>query len=245
MGWNELAQVAERNLAIVDTRDAAACDVSPAQILGLRRKGVLEDWHPGVYGIAGVPRDLLGRRELAASRAAGPLAVVSHESAAILHGCRDVARPPLVHLLVPRGHECRVRGAFVHSATWLPRAHLASVGPIPVTLPERALAERSVRIADERLARAVYDPWRLGLISPMVLGGVIDGLPRLPGRRRFQPILASADPRLQDARSVPEIDGFVALNAQGSGCQRSTTPCSMSSAGCGTSSTTPGRRSGS
>ena len=101
MGWDVLAARAEANLGVFDLADTSECGIPRHELRRLVTDGVVVRVRHGLFTLAGVP-DVPGRRELLAVRAAGPLAVVSHESAARLHGLRNVRHPPVVHLLVPR-----------------------------------------------------------------------------------------------------------------------------------------------
>jgi hypothetical protein len=68
--------------------------------------------HPGVYVLAGAP----GTRMLqlwVAVLAAGSDAVVSHESAALLHGARGLPASPIT-LTAPHGSHHRLASITVH-----------------------------------------------------------------------------------------------------------------------------------
>jgi very-short-patch-repair endonuclease len=120
--------------------------------------------HDGVYSL--VPRELLTRRGhwMAAVLAGGSGAVLSHRTAAALHGIRDTARTNIEVTVLGRSRTNR-RGIDIHRATILTPADITVVDNIPCTSVARTkldLAEvvsyRSLeRAFDESEARELFD----------------------------------------------------------------------------------------
>jgi hypothetical protein len=104
-----------------------------------------------VYRLAGVPVTW-EQRALAACLIAGPPAVVSHRSAAVLFGVSGF-RPGPLDITVPPGRSNRNPLATVH------RADVAATRKdgVPVTTPARTLADLARSASAELLAEAVDD----------------------------------------------------------------------------------------
>jgi hypothetical protein len=122
-------------------------------VRSLLGRGVLVSVSRGVYadaalvraGASGEPTD---DRKLAAAAAvalAGPLAVVSHQDAALLHGLALLKRPPAGVSAITRpptaerGRRLR-RGVSSHTAR-LPTRHVVIIDGIPVTSVERTVVD--------------------------------------------------------------------------------------------------------
>ena len=110
---------------------------------------------PGVYGLAGVPPSF--RRDLwVAHLAVGPASVVSHESAAALHGFTGFPMRA-VTLTAPRGSHPRVAGAVVHQLDDVQPDHHSSLAGLPVTTVERTLVDLAAVSRKGRLEAALDD----------------------------------------------------------------------------------------
>jgi hypothetical protein len=108
----------------------------------------------GVYRLAGV-RVTWEQRALAACLIAGPHAVVSHRSAAVLLGISGFRAGPL-EISVPPRRSNRNPLARVHRLTLGPRDRTVRDN-IPVTHPVRTLADLARIVAPELLEEAVDD----------------------------------------------------------------------------------------
>jgi Transcriptional regulator, AbiEi antitoxin/Protein of unknown function (DUF559) len=111
--------------------------------------------HPGVYAVGGVPSGWRGD-VWAAHLAIGPPAVVSHETALVLHGLdvRHVPRYPLT-FTVPHGANHRVPGAVLHQIDDVAHHHLVEVDRLPVTTPARAIVDLAAHVGPRRLGDLV------------------------------------------------------------------------------------------
>jgi len=105
---------------------------------------------PGVYTIAGAPPTWL-HHVWCAYLAAGPTAVVTHESALHLHGLHLQPRHPIT-LTVSHGGHHRLRGVFVHQIDDLRPHRVTEVAGLPVSTPERAVVEVAATLGRRRLA---------------------------------------------------------------------------------------------
>jgi hypothetical protein len=93
--------------------------------------------HAGVYRTGPVPLDWNGRLR-AATLAAGPLAMASHRSAALLHRLEGVSSAP-IEITVPFGRLPVPEGVIVHRSRR--QVDPVVVDAIPVTPPERTILD--------------------------------------------------------------------------------------------------------
>jgi predicted transcriptional regulator of viral defense system len=105
---------------------------------------------PGLYRLAGVPVSWR-QRALAACLVAGPGAVVSHRSAAVLWGLSGF-RPGPIEITVPNGHSVRSPLARVHRTAEVSRVVRDGV---PLTRPARTIADLAVVVGGQVLEEAV------------------------------------------------------------------------------------------
>lgn len=136
--------------------------VSRAMISRRVNDGVWERLYAGVYRLAGAPRTWK-QSLLAACRAMGEGAVVSHSPAA---GLLELVGflPRGIELSIPR-HNRRVRGIKAHRPMSLARADVTVVDAIPVTTPARTLIDLATCVDEERLEEALDDALRRRLVS--------------------------------------------------------------------------------
>jgi predicted transcriptional regulator of viral defense system len=118
-----------------------------------RATGRLHRIHRGVYSL--VPRELLKREGLymAAVLACGSGAVLSHRSAARLHGLQnyDYGR---IDVTVPKRSQRTHSGVAVHTSTTLTDADVTVVNGIPTTTIARTLFDVADLITARQLERA-------------------------------------------------------------------------------------------
>jgi predicted transcriptional regulator of viral defense system len=117
--------------------------------------GRLHRIHRGVYSL--VPRELLTREGhwLAAVFACGPKAVLSHRTAAALHGLRQNARA-LIEVTVPGRSVREHPGIQVHRSTTLTEEDVIKVRNIPCTTVARTLLDLAEVISARGMER-VFD----------------------------------------------------------------------------------------
>ena len=144
--------------------------------------------HQGVYSL--VPRELLTRRGhwMAAVLACGPRAVLSHRSAAALHGLRDTAQRR-IEVTVPRRSSRERAGIQVHRATNLTAADITIVDNIPCTSVARTLFDLGEVIARRPLERAFDQSEVLELFDLRAIEDQLDRNPTRPGARAVTQLL--------------------------------------------------------
>lgn len=157
-----VAAIAARQHGAVSIDQLRRCGLSDDAVLGRRRSGRLHRIHRGVYAVG--HRGLGFEGLLMAAALAFPgQALISHRSAAGLWRLLPPHRGPVeVSVLTPGGRAER-RGLRVHRrASLSPRAGTRRLG-IPVTTPERTIADLRASASATEVRRAIRQAEVLGL----------------------------------------------------------------------------------
>jgi len=195
-----------RLAGIVTTGQLRAAGKSARQIRAMLDDGRLVRLSVGVYATADlaelVPRLDIGALLLAAGAAVarlGPSAVVSHETAALLHGLSLLGAPPAV-LTVTRpsgvGSRSGKPGVRIHCAA-LPAEHVGGRLGVPVTTVPRTVVDLA-RMLDLRAGVVVADSaLQQKLTSRRELLAVIAACPRWRGVRTAAHVVEFADAKAE------------------------------------------------
>jgi hypothetical protein len=173
-----IAAVAASQHAVIGLDQLRSLGLPPSTIRSRAAAGRLHRIHQGVYAL--VPRVLLAREGhyMAAVLACGPGAVLSHRSAAVLHGLRDWGATK-IEVTVP-GRTGRARaGIKVHGSTTLTPADVTVIDNIPCTTVARTLFD----LADaepRRLLERAFDQAEIQQV--LDLDAINDQLARNPTR---------------------------------------------------------------
>jgi hypothetical protein len=134
-------------------------DLSPHEIVSLRRSGVLVPVARGAYVVGGHVPDAI-ERLAGASQVAAPgrdaVAVVSHRSAAVWWALRGVVALQPEVTVIGRGRN-DVEGAIVHRTDVLADLDLVRVGRLWVTSPPRTLFDLGAVCPIRTVERALED----------------------------------------------------------------------------------------
>jgi very-short-patch-repair endonuclease len=166
-----------------------ACGLSRTEVRGRVRNGRLHPLHRGVYAVGHANVALEGRF-LAAVKACGPSAVLSHFSAAALWGfMRWEDRHPEVTVVgtSPRSH----RGVRAHRALVLDRRDLTRRDGIPVTAPARTLLDLAAVLDYPRLRRAARQAQSLMRVNIPQLVEILGRLGARRGVRKLARVVAT------------------------------------------------------
>jgi len=139
--FDSLVESASDHHGYVTTLQARDMGIDPTQLRLLARRGRLEHVARGVYRIPVLPRSAHDDLAFAVAWARGR-AVISHESALVLHGFSDV-NPSVVHLTVPHDNHPRAQGSGpvrIHRRD-LPAVDVMTVDGLPVTSVARTIAD--------------------------------------------------------------------------------------------------------
>jgi len=173
-----VARRAAAQWGVVSTAELRACGLSRNAISSRVRNGWLHPLHRGVYAVGHASPPLEGRF-LAAVKACGAAAVLSHFAAAAIQGfVRWDGRYPEVTVL---GSGRRVhRGIRVHRTAVLERPDLARHEGIPITSPARTLVDLAALLEYRPLRRAVRQAQSLRRVD---IRQLTQALTRLGSRR--------------------------------------------------------------
>lgn len=156
------ARVAAAQHGIITRRQLHDEGISDHVISRLGRDGLLVRLAPGVHRWQGSPSSW-HQQAMAAVKAAGPTALVSHQSAAVLHQLAGF-RPGRLHVVVEAGVARASRRATVHRAVLTP-ADRAVVDGIPVVGVALTLVQVAATVTASRLEDALDDALCRGLVT--------------------------------------------------------------------------------
>lgn len=168
-----MAELAAGQWGVVDNKELRACGLSANAVMARRRRGTLHAVYPGVYGVGHVGLTLRGRW-LAAVKACGTDAALSHRSAAALWELTAWDEHLLPEVTVPYGRVRRIAGIAVHR-TRVPFRTLR-FDAIPVTTPARTLVDLATLLPYKPLRRAVREAMARKRVT-------VRELVAIPGRR--------------------------------------------------------------
>ncbi len=183
-----VAELAAGEWGVLSVEELAAVGLSRQAILVRVRNGRLHRVHRGVYAVghATLAREA---RWLAAVKACGTHAVLSHRSAAELWGLLErTDRLPAV--TVPERERREHAGIEVHQSARLERRDLTRRAQIPVTTPARTVLDLAAICGRRELRAAVRRGQASHLISLRRLVEVIDRLAPCRGVRKLRALLA-------------------------------------------------------
>jgi very-short-patch-repair endonuclease len=184
-----IAGLADRDHGIVDVEGLRSLGASRTQI-GRRLDAMrFVRLHRGVYAV-GHRRLTKEGWWLAAVRAIGPGAVLSHVHAAAMFDLRPAPGGRINVTVVSSGRRPR-KGIRVHSVRELPAGHVTVRNGIPVTTVARTLADLAGTVEQPQLARAVEAADALQLLDVPSVHAVSAGR---PGANRLRRLLEEDPP---------------------------------------------------
>jgi predicted transcriptional regulator of viral defense system len=207
-----IARLAERQHGVVSLAQLQLLGLSKAAVSKRSQSGRLTRIHRGVYAV-GHAR-LTGRgRWMAAVLAYGPRSVLSHRSAAALHGIRPTQRRN-TDVTLPSPSATSRPGIDVHRSTTLTDADVTTVDGIPCTSVARTLLDLA-EVVDERGVEKAID--QAEVLRVFDLREVEEVLERAGGRRGASVVRRLvADYRGPTLTDEELEEGFLALCRQAS-----------------------------
>lgn len=160
-----LHQLASRQHGLVTTNQTRRLGLSEKQIRSRLNRGLLIRISRYVLRVAGSPATP-EQQILAAVWSCGPTAVASHTTAAWLHGFDGFSHFRVVpEILVKRPATGNRALAKVHQTLKLSDRDRMTIGGIPVTRPERTLAELGASVSLSKVEQATDGALRDGVVS--------------------------------------------------------------------------------
>jgi predicted transcriptional regulator of viral defense system len=187
-----LAGLAAAQHAVIALDQARELGLSADAVRKRAAAGRLHRIHRGVYSL--VPRSLLTREGhwLAAVLACGPGAVLSHRTAAALHGLRPTAARKID--VTVRGRSGRARsGIEVHRSTTLADHDTTTVNNIPCTTVARTQLDLAQTVQGRGLERAFEQAEVMQVFDLRALEDQLARNARRPAARRVRALLDEYD----------------------------------------------------
>ena len=191
----------------MSTSELLDCGMTRSTIVRRHRAGHLHRLYRGVWAV-GHPNPPWRGHLLAAAKACGPRALLSHWSAAELWSFVDRldGRP---HVTVVGNGSRRHSGINLHTSTCLDPIDRRELDGIPVTSPARTLLDLATLLDPQRTRRAVRRALGAGKVTVRQVGLVLD---RYEGRRGCavlrDAVASGAAPTRSDAES-DVLDGIL------------------------------------
>ena len=205
----QLTELAARQRGLFSAAQAGLIGLTRMQLSRAEDAGQLRRARRGVYSISGTtPSRWEGI--ISAALAAGPGAVISHLSAALVHNLY-CAPPPgsdaLVELTVPTDRAVVLDGARVHRKAAVDKADIVSKYGVCVSTPARALADLAGRLSLVVLERSIDEALLARQMRIEDLSRCLKRLPlNLAGRAKLE--------RLVDLRAEASVaDSMLEMRA--------------------------------
>jgi Transcriptional regulator, AbiEi antitoxin len=168
----KVAELAEGQYGVVDHEELRAIGLSAPTIGRWSANGQLHRLYRGVYAVGHAAISGHGRW-LAAVKACGPGAVLSHISAAVLWNLLRSASPT-IHVTTP--NRASPRGIRVHRVRGLHPDDVAVVDRVPVTSVARTLLDLAAVLPPRQLVRVIEQAERIQIFD-------LNAIRRLEGRK--------------------------------------------------------------
>jgi hypothetical protein len=193
-----IKRLAERQHGVVSLPQLQLAGLTKSAVAKRAREGRLTRIHRGVYAV-GHGRLTKNGHWMAAVLAYGPNAVLSHRSAAALHGVRSDNRPAIDITLPSRSVRSRP-GIAAHRSARLEAQDVTSIDAIPCTTVHRTLLDLADVVPARALKKAIDQAEVLRVFD---LRAIEEVLARASGRRGaavLKQVLAEYDgPTLTDS----------------------------------------------
>jgi predicted transcriptional regulator of viral defense system len=205
-GWEQTA--ADRRVAaraagswgVLTAAELGDCGLTSTAVSTRLRRGWVHRLHRGVYAVGHASPPWEGRL-LAAVRACGPDALLSHYSAAEVWGFVDrLDRVPDVTVIAqgPRTH----RGIQIHRSSPLPPEDRRHYEALPLTAPARTLVDLAATLDPSGTRRAVRRALGLQTVTLRQIARVLGRYPRRRGSATLREAVAlGAAPVRSEAES--------------------------------------------
>ncbi len=187
-----VAERAADSWGVVSLDELFACGLTEAVVGAWVAAGHLHRVHHGVYAVGHVGLTPEGRW-LAAMKASGPDALLSHTSSVMLLGLWPV-EDRRAEVTVPHGQVRAPAGIRVHRTRSLHPEDVVRHRGIRTTSAARTILDLAPRLPDVALRRLMSRAQSMHLTNLRLLGRQLDRAQGRAGRARFARVLASRPP---------------------------------------------------
>ena len=186
---------------IVDHLDLRSLGVPRQTVAGWAASGRIHRIHEGVYSI--VPPSMLTweGRHLAAGRACGPNAAISHGPAGQAHGIVSRRERLALHVSLRDRSRRRVPGIVIHRPRVLESCDLTRFAGIPVTTASRAIWDMTWTHTPRQVRRAFEQAEMRGVLDRGRLNELLRDMPLRKGSKLIRILLADRVVPLAEVRS--------------------------------------------
>jgi very-short-patch-repair endonuclease len=184
-----VAALAGEELGVLSVAELRACGLSKRDLEVRRARGFLHPLYRGVYAVG---HTALTREAtfLAAVKACGPGAFLSHFAAAVVWGFVEWEDRRYPEVTVTGQGTRRHPGIRVHRTALLAGRDVSVRGGVPLTTPARTLADLAAHLPEARLRRAVRQALSLRRVNLRQLSEVLIRLGPRRGSRKLRRIVA-------------------------------------------------------
>ena len=183
-----VAQVAAEHWGVLTSAELRACGLDRPAIARRVRSGRLHPVHRGVYAVGHANLVRQGRW-LAAVKACGREALLSHRSAAMCWGLEGIEEGR-IDVTVASSAGRGVAGLTAHRS-FVPTRDRRRKDGIPLTSPERTVVDLATVLSDQPLRRLVREAQSKRLVSVASLLRTLDRLGRPRGSAALRRIVAT------------------------------------------------------
>lgn len=181
-------RMASQYEGVLTLAELAKCGLPRSTVAARTRRGWLTRVHDGVYAVGRIELTPTGQF-IAAVKACGPVAALSHRSAVIYYGMQDWADRVIDVTVRSSGTRCH-DGIRVHRSKLLTRPDLRFRGGIWVVSPEWALLGLASQARKEELTASIRRGFSQKLVSVRSLAAVLGRAGPVRGRRNFSRVLS-------------------------------------------------------
>ena len=196
-----VARIASRRYGIVDATDLAAVGVAGSTLDRWLRAGRIHRLHRGVFSVIPPPMLTQEGRWLAAVKAGGPNAFLSHGPAGQLQWLLDRRERLALHVSLADRSRRKLPGIVIHRPRSLPPADTTTFLKVPATTPTRIIWDLAAVLPSLPLRRAFEKAERNGKLRRPRLRELLENSPTHKGAGAIRELLARRVVPLAEVRS--------------------------------------------
>ncbi len=195
-----MAALAAEAEGVLDDKELRSCGLDRSAVVRRARDGRLHRLHEGVYAVGHTSVSLKGRF-IAAAKACGPNAALSHRASAAEHSIRPWT-PHDIEVTVWDGVDHRHDGIQVHRSRLITRSDCLLSSGVLITKPTWTVVALAAVLDPPGVRDAVREALRLRLVSVPGILMLLDRLGPVRGSRVLRDILSRARPTRSELEEV-------------------------------------------